>query len=309
MPLNMALGSTGPWLLVVWAFLSWREAEGTVMPDGRDYPEECIHRLESWHRVETAGAGDILTDLATGERRELPRCTRGSVNASSDTATSSGYYSDWIMDAKSVHKSIASFSSTWKVPKAPMSRGPVTGISSVYLFNGLEDGRGVPGEASMILQPVLSYGKSGCVLNPLAAWRFTAFQVTMAGRAYCGPVIEVTEGDQLTGTMSKANGEWLITADAGHRGRSTHSVAAPSFEANAAYLTLEGMVIYSCKALPSDGGITFAGNTLKAEDGAALDADWQTTVRHAECRPGAAHVEGSQDVQMTWETGAQEMVV
>lgn len=53
---------------------------------------------------------------------------------------------------------------------------------------GLEDGGGHSGEASLILQPVLSYGKSGCVLNPLhfADWWLTSFYVSGSGRAHCG---------------------------------------------------------------------------------------------------------------------------
>ena len=49
----------------------------------------------------------------------------------------------------------------------PTGPAPPLISSSIYLFNGLEDGGGVPGKASLILQPVLSYGKSGCLINPL----------------------------------------------------------------------------------------------------------------------------------------------
>ena len=36
------------------------------------------------------------------------------------------------------------------------------------LVAGLEDGGGHHGASTLILQPVLQYGKSGCVLNPLS---------------------------------------------------------------------------------------------------------------------------------------------
>jgi len=45
-------------------------------------------------------------------------------------------------------------SSKWTVPANPKKWGPA-GLSSVYIFNGLEDGGGVHGAGSLILQPVV----------------------------------------------------------------------------------------------------------------------------------------------------------
>ena len=51
-------------------------------------------------------------------------------------------------------KLFSQMSSVWTVPPAPKTAGP-TGLASIYIFNGLEDGGGIHGAASLILQPVL----------------------------------------------------------------------------------------------------------------------------------------------------------
>ena len=71
----------------------------------------------------------------------------------------------------------------------------------------LEDGSGHHGDASFILQPVLQYGKSGCVLDPLKwhSWHFIAFLVDGSGRAHCGSTLQVEEGETLVGNMTLQN--------------------------------------------------------------------------------------------------------
>mmetsp|Transcript_31349 Transcript_31349/g.71574 ORF Transcript_31349/g.71574 Transcript_31349/m.71574 type:complete len:280 (-) Transcript_31349:276-1115(-) len=272
-------------------------AGATLMPDGRDYDEQCIHRLEEHHTVITTEHGDTVVNTHTGERVVLPPC------ASKATSPGVGYYSDWVVDTVSRHPSIGRMATNWTVPAAPESRGPVPGMSSVYLFNGLETGTGHGGTSKGILQPVLSYGKSGCILNPLAGWRFTAFFVLGSGRAYCGKVIEVEEGDQLQGRMTKTGDSWMIEADAGAKGVSTHTVSG-GLAVTAAYITIEGMVIYNCKALPKED-LVFSANSLSDSQGKALEPQWKTEVRHGECKPAVA-LHGD-DVTVSW--GASDVVV
>jgi len=271
-------------------------AGATLMPDGRDYDEQCIHRLEEHHTVITTEHGDTVVNTNTGERVVLPPC------ASKATSPGVGYYSDWVVDTVSRHPSIGRMATNWTVPAAPESRGPVPGMSSVYLFNGLEDGSNRH-DSTFILQPVLSYGKSGCILNPLAGWRFTAFQVTKAGRAYCGKVIEVEEGDVLQGRMTRTGDTWIIEADAGAKGVSSHSVT-DDFEATTAYITVEGMIIYNCKALPKED-LLFSANVLSDGQGKALEPQWKTEIYHQECKP-AVTLHGN-DVTVSW--GASDVVV
>tara|TARA_B110000285_G_C14941517_1_gene522246 strand:- start:495 stop:653 length:159 start_codon:yes stop_codon:yes gene_type:complete len=47
-------------------------------------------------------------------------------------------------------KRFSEMTSVWQVPPNPKTTGPA-GMSSVYIFNGLEDGGGVHGSASLIL--------------------------------------------------------------------------------------------------------------------------------------------------------------
>lgn len=59
--------------------------------------------------------------------------------------------SDWVAYAEKETKDISFLSSKWEVPPAPKDHGPA-GLSSVYIFNGLEDGNGQHGTASYIMQ-------------------------------------------------------------------------------------------------------------------------------------------------------------
>lgn len=117
------------------------------MPDGRLHHRECIHKH-----------GSAAMPIAASE----PQCPYPSRPASPRpvTATRSQetrYYSDWVAYTQYTSENGVRFmSSTWQVPPAPKGRGPL-GLSSVYLFNGLEDSHGERGAASMILQPVLQY--------------------------------------------------------------------------------------------------------------------------------------------------------
>ena len=109
-----------------------------------------------------------------------------------------GYYSDWSVYAQMAEttKLFSEMSSVWTVPPAPKTAGP-TGLASIYIFNGLEDGGGIHGASTLILQPVLQYGKSGCLNNPLLwhEWHLTSYLVDGNGHAHCGERIKVNEGE------------------------------------------------------------------------------------------------------------------
>ncbi len=133
------------------------------MPDGRAYHASCVHHH---------GAGFHAERLPGGRTRvagtdTLPPCPFPAYDPVLTAAVEgpSQYYSDWSVYAQTAGAPYTYMTSTWKVPPPPASRGPL-GLSSVYLFNGLEDGAGHHGNASLILQPVLLFGKSGCLLNP-----------------------------------------------------------------------------------------------------------------------------------------------
>jgi len=176
-------------------------------------------------------------------------------------------------------------SSQWTVPANPAKRGPA-GLSSIYIFNGLEDGGGQHGNATLILQPVLQFGKSGCVKDPLlwGEWHLSAYHVSGAGRAYCGSVLRVKEGDVVVGTMSMSAGnKWKITANKVGSTDISSIDATLSVKLDAAYCTLEAMIVYNCGVYPHSNGTTFSNNQLKDTSGATVTPSWTPMVRHSEC--------------------------
>ena len=64
---------------------------------------------------------------------------------------------------------------------------------------------------------------------------------------------------------------------------STYSASLNDKMIDAAYLTLEGMVIYHCSAYPTNDGVNFYNNTLKLGDGTPVSPKWTSEVRHDEC--------------------------
>jgi len=225
------------------------------------------------------------------------------------SSASLGYYSDWVAYASAADtvRGYSSLSSIWKVPPAPKSRGPA-GLSSIYIFNGLEDGNGHWGSASLILQPVLSYGKSGCVLNPLywGRWNFLSFLVSGSGRAHCGKRIGVREGDELVGTMSKVGGgnnTWLTTSTLSRTNESStyQSDLGEDKKIDAAYLTMEGMILYSCAAYPGGNGTTFTDNILvDGRKNVVERIKWEPIVKHSECKQGVQFA-GNGDVSLLYD--------
>lgn len=205
----------------------------------------------------------------------------------------------------------SAMSSTFEVPPAPTSRGPA-GLSSVYLFNGLEDGNGHHGEASLILQPVLQFGKSGCVLNPFSwdHWHWIAFFVDGSGRAYCGKTLKVEVGEQLVGNMTlqastATQQTWEVRAARPTTGEaSTHIVELQDKTLDAAYITVEAMICYSCGAYPNTAQTTFSSNVLVDGAGKRIPVGvpphtWTPMARHTECGQQAIPAaDGSGDVAL-----------
>jgi len=217
------------------------------------------------------------------------------------------YYSDWTVYAQSVAPDDSGFtymSSTFTVPSIPLNHGPAK-QSSVYIFNGLEDGGGVHGKASVILQPVLQYGKSGCLLNPAkwSQWYISSYVVDGNGRAHCASTVPVEVGDVITGKMEKsASGNvWNVTTFAVGREdeASVNTVDMGDTILDAAYATMEGMVVYTCDTYPGEGRVEFTDNVLRA-GGKDLDIKWKEEVRHDECGQAVEVGEGG-DVALVWD--------
>jgi hypothetical protein len=242
--------------------------EWILMPDGREYHESCVHHHETNFDIE----------------QTLEPCPYQSRSGNL------GYYSDWSVYAKAVEVQdhFSSLTATWTVPQAPSSSGPA-GMSSIYYFPGLEDGSGVHGNATFILQPVLQYGKSGCVIDPLLwhQWHLSAYLVDGNGRAHCGPRLKVSPGEQVLGRIDQDQDTWTVKAVRLKTNEtSTYSTKTLNEKVvDAAYMTLEGMIIYGCDAFPSGGGITFTDISAKSgKAGLNVDLKWQGVIRHSECK-------------------------
>mmetsp|Transcript_101279 Transcript_101279/g.285537 ORF Transcript_101279/g.285537 Transcript_101279/m.285537 type:complete len:322 (+) Transcript_101279:74-1039(+) len=275
--------------------------------------KDCVHHLDADFHVESSGdGGDVLSHA--GRRVELPQCRHAprrpnalSPRASSGDVESPSYYSDWAAYAQYTHKGgLGYMSSDWTVPPAPESTGPVPGMSSTYFFNGLENSGGVPGIATFILQPVLSYGKSGCIVNPLNFfhWYLTSFHVTQAGRAYCGSRLPVEEGERLRGVMrlGQDNRTWTVESTRlVSNETSTYSVDLQGATADTAYLTLETMINYGCEAFPPSDSLAFSGNALADEAGEKVSPVWQRKVDHTECSQGVS-IGSDGSVTITWDS-------
>ena len=156
------------------------------------------------------------------------------------------------------------------------------------------------------MQPVLQYGKSGCLNNPLLwhEWHMTSYFVTGAGRAYCGKRLAVKTGQTVVGNMTKDGDSWTVVSAVEGEGDaiSTYTVS-PSAISNApttAYLTLEGMLVYSCNTFPSSGAIRFFDNIVgSGQQKERVNSGWQAKIRHSECQQNVK-IDGDGGVTVVW---------
>jgi len=286
-------------------FVAQGADEWMSMPGGRHYHRDCIHHVNENDHID-------LADLSPCIHQPRPRLG-SSRNHESPLTRDLHYYSDWSAYAQSTHtQGFGGMVSEWEVPAKPTSRGPAPPLisSSIYLFNGLEDGGGHHGNASLILQPVLQFGKSGCLLNPLkfGDWYLTSYVVDGNGRAHCGKNIgPLTPGERVRGVMTlhdAASNTWNVQSIRLKTGEvSSYSVKLGVKMIDAAYLTLEGMVIYNCKAYPASDSVTYSNNTMLDRDGKIVHAPWVDMIRHSECKQDV-HVDVHGSVEISWNSTA-----
>ena len=207
------------------------------------------------------------------------------------------YYSSWVTWAGFSDSSISSFTSSFLVPPPPVDYLFVT---TLFFFNGLQD-KGIGEGANYILQPVLQYGKSGCGGGNY--WSFAAFYVSASGRAYCGQTFKVSPGSELVGSMSRndADGTWnVVMEDRTANQTSTYTTGTalvddmkPTF----ACITMEGIVVYNCRAFPGSDETRFYDNVLLGEGGKEIEPTWEGVVKKNECDQNVrVETDGSGDV-------------
>ena len=278
---------------------TFASSEWIPMPDGREYHVSCIHHHDTAFHVTRLSDERTHLKYANGTENTFTKCPFPS-RPRGETSSDLQYYSDWSVYAESVHTDglFGSFESTWTVPNPPKARGPAD-QSSVYFFNGLEDGGGTHGNASLILQPVLQYGKSGCVLNPFKwnQWHFGAYLVDGNGRAHCGSMMKVKTGESLLGSMTQdpSSERWTVSATRIDTNEtSTYSASLGSIQIDSAYVVMEGMVIYTCDAYPPDDRITFTSNRATSKAGTSIPFRWIPMLRHQECNQNV-HIDTDQN--------------
>jgi len=297
----------------VW--LSFPSRHGTVL-----IHRDCVHRYDdnNFNVQASHTGGDVHSQghhqEALGPCPHAPRYPRVSDQVMAENLTSResvSYYSDWVTYTV-MTGDFGYMSTDWVVPPAPASHGPVPGMSSTYLFNGLEDGGGVHGKSSYILQPVLSYGKSGCIVNPMNffQWYLISFSVTGAGRALCGKRIAVSEGEKVRGIMQlEDDGTSWSTISVRLKNNDT-SVAKTDLagkQPDAAYITLETMINYACSSFPKGGTITFDRSVLKDRKGNNIKADWKAVIRHKECNQ-QVKINSDHSVTLTWDDTSSKSI-
>jgi hypothetical protein len=288
-----------------------------MMPNGVGVHRECVHFHDIPFHVDHLGdQGEVVLEDGKSPHHNRPcphpLLRKEGLEKNQRVNGADSYYSGWVVYAEALANKVGSddgesysgMNSTWKVPPAPKSKGPL-GLSSIYIFNGLEDGGGHH-NASLILQPVLSYGKSGCVLNPLhwGEWSFLSFLVSGSGRAHCGQRIPVKEGDVLQGSMQNLGGnKWQVTSlvPASNQKSVYTSQLGADVSINAAYLTLEAMIIYSCAAFPG-GKTTFYQNSLCKGPNSCKQSSfgWVKWLKHTECNQNVEIDSASGDVAIIY---------
>lgn len=286
------------------------------MPNGMYYHEDCIHQFDQEFHVQRSVDGSSLVTFRDDELEtmELSPCEhkpRNSLEFQSSLNASVSYYSGWSTYAKTARsEGFGYMSSKWTVPAKPTARGPAR-QSSIYLFNGLEDGGGVKGASSLILQPVLQFGKSGCIINPLnwGKWWLTSYLVDGTGRAFCGARLgPLKEGEEVVGEMTLTNqtdNTWRVDSTRLSTGDvSTHSTTLNDVVIDSAYATAEGMIIYSCGAYPESGSCTFEENQLSDRDGNTVrNPQWEKVVLHTECNQDVVLPSSDTDpIKLVWDS-------
>ena len=108
------------------------------------------------------------------------------------------------------------------------------------------------------------------------------------------------------GSDAHDRNEWTVTSIRDSNGeRSEQSVHfGPEIAVNAAYLTLEGMLIQDCKHQPQEGRVVFEKNVVKDGRGNVMsedDQEWIPEVRHHECNQKVDLDKNTGDVELTWD--------
>jgi len=134
------------------------------------------------------------------------------------------------------------------------------------------------------------------------------YLVTGSGRAYCGDTLgPLREGEEVVGTMwltDTTDETWTVESVVPSTGDiSTKSASLGEGKTlDAAYLTLETMVIYGCDAYPESGSVVFGQNFAADRSQAEVTSPkWISEVKHAECAQETTIDNSAQTVELKWD--------
>jgi hypothetical protein len=181
--------------------------EEIVVTPGGPRARRLLQPVQPGELVHFAAQQARILNSFTGE---VARVIEHPVAAHSVSRDAPALGTGWIADcawSNNTGTPISSFRSSWRVPPAPYTRHG----QLIYLFNGINP----VNTSAAILQPVLQWGTSPDGGGEF--WSVASWYVLADGTAYyTSPVVQVNEGDLLTGVMNltgQQNGLFSYTAE------------------------------------------------------------------------------------------------
>lgn len=227
------------------------------MPDGKFYHNSCIHNHGTEFHADRSNEG---THVVTENGSEwMADCEHKPFTKPVDTGFGKPFSGLSISTEQSSPEGrYAEFKSEWVVPPNPKDDGPGN-VTTIFLFNSLEDGGSKYTDSTVKLQPVLQWGQSACLKDPITAeaWNIITY-LTAGGRVHCGARVSAVAGHTVVGLMKESEikaGDWEVVAhtiESEKKVKSRYSLRLPKADVvDAAYIGIELEKLYTCNSYPA----------------------------------------------------------
>jgi hypothetical protein len=240
-------------------------------PDGW-YDRDCVHAVPDGAHIGVDG----LVTRRDGSSYQTPVCPHP--GAFTAWGTPERYPADngWVEFAKyrSGSTSWGEIHASWHVPAVPDST--YTSNEVYFGFPGIES-------SDYILQPVLTYGYASDYGGNY--WTATGWRCNRGDDCHHGPVISVSPGDSIVGTVSDsacANGRcsWnVVVTDVNEDTTVSYSAEDTIAFTRAVGGALEVYNLPACHFFPADDGIFFTGIALYNQSHSQVTPTWADTVQ------------------------------
>ena len=234
-------------------------SQGYVRTPGGFRHKSYVHRVRPGQAVTKRAGVSELMDTQTKELIEMPPPTA----SGPDLSGLGGGWVTWAGWTNASGQMISRFATSWTVPPAPKTQSG----QLIYFFNALEDQAGKD-----ILQPVLQWGTSGA--GGGSYWSVASWYVDSAKHAFCTEVVQVNEGDKVTGIMTA-----VVQADASiHYTSEFQGISGTGLVADglsqlvSAYETLEVYTLKQCSDYPNTAMTAMAAIDLQLMGNPASNA-------------------------------------